>query len=117
MMWKSGRQSVVSLSTAESELLEIIEALTAGEPLAVMINEFEEGILKVAWCDGQAAVSILNCEGGSWRTRHLRIQASFARAIVHRGEWALHHMGGLEMIADIGTKPLTSNRLHFLKGW
>ena len=81
-----------------------------------MINELEEGILKVAWCDSQAAVSILSCEGGSWRTRHLRIRASFARAIVQSGEWALHHMGGLEMIADIGTKPLTSNRLRFLKG-
>lgn len=115
MMWKSGRQSVVSLSTAESELLEIIEALTAGESLFVMLNELEEGILKVAWCDSQAAVSILSCEGGSWRTRHLRIRASFARDIVQRGEWALHHMGGLEMIADIGTKPLTSSRLRFLK--
>ena len=116
MMWKSGRQTVVSLSTAESELLEIIEALTAGESLFVMINELEDGILKVAWCDSQAAVSILSCEGGSWRTRHLRIRASFARDIVQRGEWALHHMGGLEMIADIGTKPLTSSRLRFLKG-
>ena len=115
MMWKSGRQSVVSLSTAESELLEIIEALTAGESLFVMLNELEEGILKVAWCDSQAAVSILSREGGSWRTRHLRIRASFARDIVQRGEWALHHMGGLEMIADIGTKPLTSSRLRFLK--
>ena len=111
VMWKSGRQSVVSLSTAESELLEIKEALTAGESLFVIINDLEEEIWKIAWCDSQAAMAILRCEGGSWRTRHLRIRASFARAI----EWALHHMGGLEMIADIGTKPLSSTRLRFLK--
>ena len=116
MMWKSGRQSVVSLSTAESEMLEVIEALTAGESLFVIINELEDEILKLAWCDSQAAVAILSCEGGSWRTRHLRIRAAFARALVQRGEWALHHMGGLEMIADIGTKSLASSRLRFLKG-
>ena len=42
MMWKSGRQSVVSLSMAESEMLEVIEALTAGESLFVIINELED---------------------------------------------------------------------------
>lgn len=41
---------------------------------------------------------------GSWRTRHLRIQASILRAALHQGEWQLGHLNGKELVADSFTK-------------
>ena len=72
-------------------------------------------VARVAWCDSQAAFSILSNEGGSWRTRHLGIRASYARATIKQGNWLLHHLAGAQMIADIGTKALTASRMEFLK--
>lgn len=37
--WKSSRQTVISLSAAESELLEIIEGFTLGESTSVVFEE------------------------------------------------------------------------------
>ena len=39
IMWKSGKQSVPSLSTAESELGEAIEGLTMGDSIDVLVQE------------------------------------------------------------------------------
>ena len=115
ILWKSGKQAVATLSTAEAELLEAVEALTMGESIYVIVNEIEKGVSRVGWCDSQAAVSILANEGGSWRTRHLRVRASFARSAIKQGSWLLHHVAGTHMVADIGTKVLTSVRMEFLK--
>ena len=61
------------------------------------------------------ALSILTGDGGSWRTRHLRLRAAYARQSVSAGEWVLQHVPGEMMVADIGTKPLTAARFEFLK--
>ena len=37
IFWRAGRQSMVTLSTAESEMTEVIEAMTAGESVAVIV--------------------------------------------------------------------------------
>ena len=60
-------------------MTEVIEAMTAGESIAVMVQELYEVVLKVAYTDSQAAEAILTCDGSSWRTRHLRLRSSFAR--------------------------------------
>lgn len=116
LFWRSGRQSLITVSTAESELTELTEAMTAGESVAVLMEELFEEVRKVAWCDNQAAITILVGEGGSWRTRHLRMRSMFAKQAVLRGEWQIAHQPGEKMIADIGTKALTSTRLELLKG-
>ena len=39
IFWRAGRQSLVTLSMAESEMTEVIEAMTAGESIVVMVQE------------------------------------------------------------------------------
>jgi len=39
----------------------------------------------------------------------------YARQLVSQGSWGVHHCPGEEMVADMGTKPLASVRLKFLK--
>ena len=115
VFWRSGRQSMITLSTAEAELLELVEALTAGESVYVVARELLQDVLKIGWCDSQSAISVLVSEGGSWRTRHLRLRSNFARQAILAGEWSVHHVPGVKMLADLGTKALTSGRLRDLK--
>lgn len=115
LLWKSGRQATVSLSTAEAELNELIEGLMVGESVAAVIEELEPMVAKVMVTDSQAAVGICMSDGGSWRTRHLRLRAAHAKQRFTRGDWLLKHRGGEDMLADIGTKPLQASRLRYLK--
>eukprot|EP00435_Cladocopium_sp_Y103_P046575 s1198_g13.t1 len=109
MFWRSGRQPTITLSTAESELNEIIEGMAGGEAVAAILYELCETVQRQAWTDSQSAASILVNEGGSWRTRHLKMRSGFARQQVQDGNWMIGHVPGQEMVADIGTKPLDSS--------
>ncbi len=115
VFWRSGRQGMITLSTAEAELLELVEAMTAGESVFVIVQELCKMASKVGWCDSQSAISVLISEGGSWRTRHLRLRSNFARQAILAGEWSVHHIPGAKMVADLGTKALTSGRINDLK--
>ena len=115
VLWKCGKQGASSLSTAESELQEIIDGMTAGESTYAVGREVFGEMKRVLWTDSQSAMSIMSSEGGSWRTRHLRLKSAHARTRLLTGEWGIRHLPGERMISDIGTKPLTSTRILSLK--
>ena len=115
LAWKSGRQSMVTLSTAEAELLEVVEGFALGEATAVLVEEASTEVMRMGFTDSQAALAIMTGEGGSWRTRHLRMRATYARQLIQRGVWTLQHLAGEKMLADLGTKALTSTRMSMLK--
>ena len=91
LVWRSSRQSTVTLSTAEAELNEMIEGLMLGESVAAVVEELEPQVAKVMVSDSQAAVNIVQAEGGSWRTRHLRLRAAHAKQRFTKGDWVLQH--------------------------
>ena len=115
IFWRSGRQALVTLSTAETELMEMVDGMSAGEAVFVLVKEVFKKVKKVLWSDSQSAISILTTEGGNWRTRHLKMRSSYARQAVMRGDWQVGHKAGEVMIADIGTKALASTRFEKLK--
>ena len=115
LFWRAGKQSTVSLSTAEAELNEVIEGMIAGESVGVILEELTGPLPHLAWTDSQSGLAILVNEGGSWRTRHLRTRASYARQAIQEGSWGIHHLPGDVMVADTGTKALAASRLEDLK--
>ena len=116
VMWKSGKQSVPSLSTAESELGEAIEGLTMGDSIDVLIQELsQKSYVKTVKVDNTAAVSLLTESAGSWRTRHLRLRAAHLRWRLGRLDWLVESISGDEQVADVGTKVLSSPKLETLK--
>lgn len=48
VFWRSGRQHLVSLSTAESELTELVESMNAGESIATILDELCPHVKRVA---------------------------------------------------------------------
>ena len=76
-----------------------------GEPVGTSTIE------KVVYGDNLAAIGIASGTGGtSWRTRHLRIRASYVKEALDGtapgGPWRLIHLSGKELVAHGMTKPL-----------
>ena len=116
LLWRSTRQSVVTVSTAESELVEVLEGACCGDATRVVIEEIRDQACRpVQRTDSSSALSIVVAESGSWRTRHLRKRAQALRTRVTSGDWVLRHMAGSTMPADIGTKVLATDRFQYLR--
>ena len=57
--------------------------------------------------DNLAAIGMAHGTATStWRTRHLRVRASFLKEALDSGAWKLLHLRGEELVADGLTKPL-----------
>ena len=114
--WRSSKQSFPALSTAECELMEMIEGMIVGDSVDAMISELEEdGYMRSLQGDNQAAIALCSEEAGSWRTRHLRLRAFHVRWRIQQGDWRIAHKAGSELIADMGTKALAGPKLKDLK--
>eukprot|EP00439_Symbiodinium_sp_Y106_P053662 s488_g7.t1 len=113
-MWRSSRQSVVTLSTAEAELAASVEGALALASVEALLHDLgfeqEQGVLMT---DSQSALSIQkgSC---SWRTRHLRIKANWVTERLETGALRIEHCPGEQHIADALTKPLAAARLTLL---
>ena len=119
--WTSSRQAFVTMSTAESELVGICELTTCMKSIEQLVAEVmirtgaaANEVKKVICSDSQAALSVCRCAAGSWRTRHLRIRGNMIRELLEFPDWVAYHIDGRLMIADLGTKPLSSDRFAFL---
>lgn len=115
MFWRSGKQQLVTLSPAESEMVEFVNTITAGESIADVLHELTPTIRKIGWCDSKAALGVLENEGGNSRTGHLRFSSAYVRQLVSSGEWLAWHVPGSNMIADLGTKSFSSVKIHQLR--
>ena len=117
LAWRSSRQSFPALSTAESELMEMIEGMVLGDSVDALIQEIktEMDYSRTLIGDNQAAVSLCTGDAGSWRTRHLRLRAFYVRWRVQMGDWRIVHRMGANLVADMGTKCLPGTRLRDLR--
>ncbi|CAE7359094.1 GIP, partial [Symbiodinium sp. CCMP2456] len=115
IVWRAGRQQLVTLSTAESELLETVEGTLLGLSTRGLLTELLGRELPlVVWADNLAAVALLTTSSGSWRTRHLRLRSNWVREMAKNQELAIKHVSGEFQRADLGTKPFTRERLRQL---
>ena len=119
IMWRSARQALVTLSTAESELVEGIEGTLMGLSVRDLVKELNSQVpLLQLHVDNQAAIALLQGSSGSWRTRHLRLRSSWFRERATAGEVVIVHEPGDSQRADLGTKPLPGDRLqHLVSLW
>eukprot|EP00439_Symbiodinium_sp_Y106_P048300 s3792_g6.t1 len=80
IVWRSSRQALVSLSTAESELLEAVDGAILGCSTRALLEELRgKPLFLYLHVDNQSAVMLLQGSSGSWRTRHLRLRANFVK--------------------------------------
>ena len=113
--WLSLRQPTASLSTAEAELQAGIDCMTLAERFTELFRELEGISLKcVLYGDNQGAVTVLQIPQGAWRTRHLRLKASWFLQQVEDNKYPVYHVPGQFMLGDICTKTLGGPRVREL---
>ena len=123
VQWEANRQSFCTLSTAESELMAAIEAMTMTQSVEALLSVIyrDQTFEKVLYMEivSASAISILQNPDGSWRTRHLRLRANCLRERLRQDEehWKLRHVRGTLLIADLLTKAVTQlgSRRRFWK--
>ena len=113
--WKAGRQSLISLSTAECELIEAVSASQLQLGISMLVEELNDGPPQLLLLvDNSATVSLCNDAPGTWRTRHLRVRAANLREAVREGRIEIRHIAGIYQKADLGTKCFEPARLQEL---
>ena len=113
--WESSRQTLVSLSTAEAELVAMVNCAQASEAIGSLLTEIlDRPLERQLYGDNAAAISIVSGPPTSWRTRHLRLRASALREKMDQGLWSIHHLAGEFLCADLLTKSLPVQRFAAL---
>ena len=113
--WHSSRQSLVCLSTAESEMVAAVESMTLARALSPIWIELIQ--MEPRWVlnvDNLACTHLLVLPGGAWRTRHLRLRANHFREAIEQGVLCINHFPGHEMLPDILTKSMAWSRMQSL---
>ena len=108
LMWSSSRQSFITQSTAESELLAYNESAQGAESIAHLLGCFNHKVARRLIGDSKSGLVQLTGEVGSWRTRHLRLRSAKLRELIQNGVdgWHAVHREGKDLAADGLTKPL-----------
>ena len=115
LTWRASRQQLVTLSTAESELVEAVDGTLLGLSARCLLSELEKKEVPLTlWVDNKAAIALLTTSSGSWRTRHLRLRSNWVREMSKKGELDIKFCSGEFQRADLGTKPFTRERLKQL---
>ncbi|CAE7238296.1 unnamed protein product [Symbiodinium sp. CCMP2592] len=112
--WRSCRQSTVTLSTAESELMAMSEAILALQSVDSMLQDVSVPERPhQLFSDSTSALAIAN-GSGSWRTRHLRLRSAWVLELINGNSIVVQHCNGEFQPADLLTKALASQRIRSL---
>ena len=108
VFWLTVHPPFIALSTAEAELLSVMDGVAATRRVSSLVEELEEkGGEERLFSDSAAAISIVSGSSGSLRTRHLRLRASALTEAVRNKEFLLQHCPGQFLVADGFTKQLS----------
>ena len=88
LLWKSGKHSVETASTAEAEFVGILEGALSGDAARVVLEEaLDIRARAVSHTDNTASISNITGDSGSWRTRHLKKRAHIGRLASQTSCW------------------------------
>lgn len=106
--WRSRKQELVTLSTAEVEYVAATHAAKEGIWLRRLIGELfgKIDIPTTLYCDNQAALTLATTDNFHARTKHIDICYHFIREAVDSEVFKLIYCPTDDMVADILTKAL-----------
>lgn len=116
--WSAKKQSTVSRSSTEAEYRAL--AATAAELFWIrhLLRDLRvySSQPPSLWCDNSSAIQLAKNPVFHGRTKHIEIDFHFIRERTVRKDILLHHISSHHQVADLFTKPLTRDRLQYLKG-
>ena len=106
--WKSHRQSMVTLSSTEAELVSAVSAGKEVIHLRRMLKELGAEQLEPTKLheDNQSCIALALSDRRKQRTKHIDVPRHYLKELVDNGQLKLQWTASEDMLADILTKPL-----------
>lgn len=119
--WKSTKQSIVALSSAESEFVSLATASRELSWLRRIYAELSQGLHlnncqplapTTIYTDSTAAIALIQRDGTNARTKHISVRYNFVKDLNKNGVISLQFIRSQFQLADILTKPVNANILR-----
>ena len=116
--WRSTVQSLVALSTTESEYMAVAEAAKEALWLTGLVKELgiQQGGVRLH-CDSQSAIYLAKNQVYHARTKHIDVRYHKIRELVASGELLLEKVHTSENAADMLTKPVPAVKFKHCLGF
>ena len=114
--WSTRKQKTVSRSSTESEYKAIADIVAELIWLKFLLREL--GLASMAstlWCDNLGATYLTANPVFHARTKHVEVDYHFVREQATQGKLNVKFISTNDQIADIFTKPLSSQKFEFLR--
>ena len=116
VLWRSSRQTVTALNTAEAELTAAAMAWQVVEGFRSLLEEWGITVRGARLLLGNTVALTITEHGASWRTRYFSVRGARLREEMARGRLAIGHQPTKEMVADGLTKLAAAEVLLNLRG-
>jgi hypothetical protein len=113
--WHSRKQTIVTTSTCEAELVAAAAGCKQGLWLRKLLSEPLMRAIEVEqFCDNDATIALIKNEtaGVSGRSKHIDVQFKFVRERCMRKEVVINYIPTNRNLADLFTKPLSADLFH-----
>lgn len=112
--WCSQRQSLVTVSTTEAELVATSAAAKEAMWLRTFLTElgFPQRMPTTIFVDNQAAINLGNSHEYHRRTKHIEVKHFFVREMVSKKHINLEYVNTNDNLADSLTKPLLATKFN-----
>nr|KAJ0224458.1 hypothetical protein LSAT_V11C100013840 [Lactuca sativa] len=115
--WTVRKQKTVSRSSTESEYKALVDTAAELIWLKAFLRELGISVTSppILWCDNLRATYLSANPVFHARTKHVEVDFHFVREQVARGQLNVQFISTSDQIADVFTKPLSSQRFQFLR--
>jgi hypothetical protein len=115
--WSSSRQTSVSLSTTEAELIAATETAKTAVWVKNFLNELGYEICPKIQIDNLSTLKLTRDDQFHKRTKHIDVRHYFIRELVENETVTVAHVPTDKQLADILTKPLARPQFTKLRGF
>lgn len=115
--WSARKQRTVSRSSTESEYKALADTVAELTWLEALLRELSVPVTSapVLWCDNLGATYLSANPVFRARTKHVEVDFHFVRERVAQGKLSVQFISTHDQIADVFTKPLSSERFMLLR--
>jgi hypothetical protein len=115
--WACKKQKAISLSSAEEEYQEAVNASQEALWLRQILSTFgfEKKHLTILWCENQSAIKKSKDLVQHQRSKHIKLHMHFIRKLIHDQIIEVLFFPTKDQVADIFTKPLTEVKFSKLQ--
>ena len=132
ILWGSKMQSLIALSTTETEIIALSTELHEVIHLQNLLQELRANAFPIPFAkaqihchtfeDNAACIEVVTSEAKIRpRTKHLAVHLFHFRDHIEKGLISIEHVPSRDQLADIFTKPLPHDQFHHLRdqimGW